>query len=59
MGFACSQEKNLIDTAKHLVLESSHPSPLSVYRGFEGCDHFVKANQYLTSKDLDIIDWRL
>ncbi|MBK2028498.1 uracil-DNA glycosylase [Francisella noatunensis] len=58
-GSHARKKKNLIDTAKHLVLESSHPSPLSVYRGFEGCDHFVKANQYLTSKDLDIIDWRL
>ncbi|MBK2255390.1 uracil-DNA glycosylase [Francisella philomiragia] len=58
-GSHARKKKNLIDTAKHLVLESSHPSPLSVYRGFDGCDHFVKANQYLTSKDLDIIDWRL
>ncbi|GMN89766.1 uracil-DNA glycosylase [Francisella sciaenopsi] len=58
-GSHARKKKNLIDATKHLILESSHPSPLSVYRGFEGCDHFVKANQYLTLKGLDIIDWRL
>ncbi|MBY7734697.1 uracil-DNA glycosylase [Francisella philomiragia] len=58
-GSHARKKKNLIDATKHLILESSHPSPLSVYRGFEGCDHFVKANQYLTLKGLDTIDWRL
>ncbi|MEY8702199.1 uracil-DNA glycosylase [Francisella philomiragia] len=58
-GSHARKKKNLIDMAKHLVLESSHPSPLSVYRGFDGCDHFVKANQYLTSKGLNPVDWKL
>lgn len=46
-----------IDRNKHLVLESVHPSPLSAYRGFLGCQHFSKANQYLTSVGKQPIDW--
>ncbi|WP_432772974.1 uracil-DNA glycosylase [Francisella salimarina] len=58
-GSHARKKKNLIDDTKHLILESSHPSPLSVYRGFEGCNHFMKANQYLTSKGLNPVDWKL
>lgn len=46
-----------IDTNRHLVLKAVHPSPLSVYRGFFGCKHFSKANQYLISKGLAPIEW--
>ena len=46
-GSYAQQKGRVIDRSKHLVLESSHPSPLSVYRGFDGCGHFKKANQYL------------
>lgn len=42
---------------QHLVLESVHPSPLSAYRGFFGCKHFSKANEFLLSKGLEPIDW--
>ena len=49
----------MIDTEKHLVLKSSHPSPLSAYRGFFGCKHFSKANVYLQNHDKKIIDWQL
>lgn len=45
-GHARKKGKN-IDRDKHLVLEGHHPSPLSAYRGFFGCQHFSKANQYL------------
>ena len=56
-GSYAQAKGKIIDRRKHLVLESSHPSPLSVYRGFDGCGHFVKANQYLQSKGKDAIDW--
>tara|TARA_R110001592_G_scaffold329759_1_gene611666 strand:- start:580 stop:1269 length:690 start_codon:yes stop_codon:yes gene_type:complete len=47
----------LIDRTKHFVLEGPHPSPLSAYRGFFGCKHFSKTNQYLTEKGKVQIDW--
>ena len=37
----------------------SHPSPLSAYRGFFGCGHFSRANQYLLQQGKDPIDWSL
>lgn len=42
----------------HLILEAYHPSPLSATRGFFGCDHFQKANEFLTNNNLKPIDWR-
>ena len=48
-----------IDTSKHLVLNGPHPSPLSAYRGFFGCQHFSKANSWLASQDKTAINWRL
>ncbi|MDD6788062.1 MAG: uracil-DNA glycosylase [Bacteroidales bacterium] len=56
-GSYAQQKGRVIDRSKHLVLESSHPSPLSVYRGFDGCGHFKKANQYLQSRGQEPIDW--
>ena len=47
----------VIDRRRHLVLECAHPSPLSAYRGFFGCGHFKKANEYLASKGLPTISW--
>ena len=47
----------VIDRKKHLVLECAHPSPLSVYRGFFGCGHFKKANEYLEANGLPTIKW--
>ena len=58
-GSHARKKKSLIDDSKHLVLESSHPSPLSAYRGFLGCNHFVLANEYLFKRGLDKIDWNL
>lgn len=49
----------LIDDIIHCVLTSSHPSPLSAYRGFFGCDHFEQANNYLTFTHQTSIDWTL
>ena len=49
----------LIDTSKHLVLTSVHPSPLSASRGFFGCRHFSKANNYLVSKGIEPVNWEV
>ncbi|MBU2893099.1 uracil-DNA glycosylase [Colwellia sp. D2M02] len=48
-----------IDESKHLVLTGPHPSPLSSYRGFFGCQHFSKANSWLQAQGQATIDWRL
>jgi len=42
----------------HLILKAPHPSPLSAYRGFFGCKHFSKANDFLLSQNKSPIDWR-
>lgn len=52
-------KKHLIDSSKHLVLEASHPSPLSAYSGFFGCRHFSATNNYLENKDQSPVDWML
>jgi uracil-DNA glycosylase len=57
-GNFARKKKELIDTSKHLVLESPHPSPLAG-NGFQGCKHFSKANQYLMQHDKEPIDWRV
>ena len=49
-------KKKLI-SAPHLVLESAHPSPLSAYRGFFGCGHFRKANEFLEANGIPPVDW--
>ncbi len=55
---AYAQKKGaFIDTDKHYVLKSPHPSPFSANNGFFGCKHFSKANQFLSSKGLRIVDW--
>ena len=55
-----AQEKRvLIDSSKHLILRSVHPSPLSASGGFFGCKHFSKANEWLMSKGIDPVDWSL
>lgn len=48
-----------IDKSKHCVLNAVHPSPLSAYRGFFGCQHFTKANQWLNDNFKKPIDWRV
>lgn len=53
-----AQEKGKnIDVSKNYVLNSVHPSPLSSYRGFFGCKHFSKTNEYLISKGKNPIFW--
>ena len=55
---AYAQKKGaIIDSTKHLVLKAAHPSPFSVDKGFFGCKHFSKTNDYLRSKNKKEIDW--
>jgi uracil-DNA glycosylase len=48
-----------IDQTKHYILTSTHPSPLSAYRGFFGCKHFSKSNKFLTKNNQQPIDWQI
>lgn len=52
-------KKALLNNPKHLVLEAPHPSPLSVYRGFYGCKHFSKCNEFLEKNGQSPIDWQI
>ena len=56
-GAYAQKKAVLIDEKKHLILKTVHPSPLSAHRGFIGCGHFSKANEYLVSKGLEPIVW--
>jgi uracil-DNA glycosylase len=56
-GAYAQKKAELIDTEKHLILKAPHPSPLSAHRGFLGCRHFSKANEYLIEKQLKPIEW--
>lgn len=56
-GSHAQKKGDFIDRKKHLVLEAPHPSPLSAHRGFLGCGHFKKANEYLESQGRKTIDW--
>ena len=49
----------VIDRDRHLVLSAPHPSPLSANRGFFGCRHFSRANQWLQEHGQSPIDWSL
>ena len=50
-------KRSLITKRHHLVLECAHPSPLSAYNGFFGCNHFVLANEFLQKNALLPLDW--
>ena len=56
-GSKAIAKSEMIDASKHLVLTAVHPSPLSAYRGFFGCQHFSKTNEFLSSKGLNNINW--
>lgn len=56
-GSFAGRKEELIDTSKHLVLKSAHPSPLSAHRGFLGNNHFTLANDYLVTHSRSPIDW--
>ena len=48
-----------IDRNRHYVLTAPHPSPLSAHRGFLGCHHFSKTNEYLKQNGLTEINWQV
>jgi len=55
-----AQEKQLlIDAKKHLLLKAAHPSPFSADKGFFGCKHFSKTNEYLQQQHIEMIDWKI
>lgn len=56
-GQFAAKKRSLVDESKHLVLISSHPSPFSVLRGFKGCGHFSKVNEYFKEKNKPEINW--
>lgn len=56
-GNYAKSKKKLIESSRHLILESNHPSPLAAHRGFFGNNHFSQINIYLERNDLDPIDW--
>jgi len=46
-----------IDPSRHLVLKTVHPSPLSASRGFFGCSHFSKCNEWLKERGMEPVGW--
>lgn len=58
-GSYAQKKADFVNTDRHLVLKSPHPSPLSAHRGFFGCRHFSKANDFLIENKMIPIDWEL
>ena len=58
-GSHARKKKALIDTSRHTVIESAHPSPLSARNGFFGSRPFSRTNEALVAAGLEPIDWRL
>jgi uracil-DNA glycosylase len=56
-GSYAQKKGGFIDRTRHCVLTAPHPSPLSAHRGFLGCGHFQKANDYLRTQNRPEIDW--
>lgn len=58
-GSHAQKKGRLVDRKRHHILEAPHPSPLSAYRGFFGCNHFKQANQLLVEQGKTPINWQL
>ena len=58
-GKHAAEKIRYIDKVKHHILISSHPSPLSAYRGFFGSNHFSRTNNFLIEKNIKPINWNL
>ena len=58
-GKPAQMKKSMLNNPKHLILEAPHPSPLSAYRGFFGCQHFSQANAFLEKNGIAPIDWQI
>ena len=49
----------MLTNPRHLILKAPHPSPLSAYRGFFGCRHFSRCNEFLRENNVTPIDWQI
>lgn len=58
-GNPAKEKLKFITNKHHLILSAVHPSPLSASRGFFGCKHFSKTNEFLKSKGMNSIDWQI
>lgn len=58
-GTLAQKKSSLINNKKHHILKTTHPSPLSAYRGFIGCNHFSKTNNILVKNNKTPINWKL
>lgn len=58
-GKPAQAKSSMIDSHKHCVLKAPHPSPLSAHRGFFGCSHFSKTNEFLSKYYDTKIDWNI
>lgn len=58
-GRQAENKASMIDTNKHCVITSAHPSPLSAHRGFFGSKPFSRTNEFLVSQGIEPIDWRI
>ena len=58
-GRPAQLKRSMLNNPKHLILEAPHPSPLSAYRGFFGCRHFSKTNEFLQKHGIEQIDWQI
>ena len=56
-GRFAGEKGSILDSSKHCILKSPHPSPFSANKGFFGCRHFSKTNDYLKSKGITTINW--
>lgn len=58
-GKPAQRKISMLNNPKHLILQAPHPSPLSAYRGFFGCHHFSKVNEFLIESGMEPIDWQI
>jgi uracil-DNA glycosylase len=58
-GSPAQKKSEMLKNPKHLILKAPHPSPLSAYRGFFGCRHFSKCNEFLKSHGVEPVDWQI
>ncbi len=58
-GAPAQKKISMLNNPKHLILTAPHPSPLSAYRGFFGCKHFSRCNDFLMENGIEPIDWQI
>ena len=58
-GRPAGEKERMLDNPRHLVLKAAHPSPLSASRGFFGCGHFKKCNEFLEANGVEGVDWQI